>query len=190
MASPVIFAVLTTVVAFLPRLIGRLRRGPMMETEEFRRRRETEKNLRRIFDAADASDCILFFDEADAIFGKRTEVKDAHDRYANQESAVLVQRIETFDGVAILASNVKDDIDDAFMRRFERLCDERFGQQRPRLRLDRVAGTHATPSRAFSQGRGAVDALARVDAATRGCPYRRALSHHWADRPWLGGSRD
>jgi vesicle-fusing ATPase len=78
---------------------------------------ETEKNLRRIFDAADASDCVLFFDEADAIFGKRTEVKDAHDRYANIEISYLLERMERFKGVAILASNRRKDLDEAFLRR-------------------------------------------------------------------------
>jgi vesicle-fusing ATPase len=78
---------------------------------------ETEKNLRRIFDAADASDCVLFFDEADAIFGKRTEVKDAHDRYANIEVSYLLERMERFKGIAILASNRRKDLDEAFLRR-------------------------------------------------------------------------
>ena len=68
---------------------------------------ETEKNLRRLFDAADAADVILFFDEADALFGKRTEVKDAHDRYANLEISYLLERMERFKGLAILATNRK-----------------------------------------------------------------------------------
>jgi vesicle-fusing ATPase len=78
---------------------------------------ETEKNLRRLFDAADASDVILFFDEADALFGKRTEVKDAHDRYANLEISYLLERMERFKGLAILATNRKKDLDEAFLRR-------------------------------------------------------------------------
>ncbi len=78
---------------------------------------ETEKNLRRLFDAADAADIILFFDEADALFGKRTEVKDAHDRYANLEISYLLERMERFKGMAILATNRKKDLDEAFMRR-------------------------------------------------------------------------
>ena len=78
---------------------------------------ETEKNLRRLFDAADAADVILFFDEADALFGKRTEVKDAHDRYANLEVSYLLERMERFKGMAVLASNRKKDLDEAFMRR-------------------------------------------------------------------------
>jgi adenylate kinase family enzyme len=78
---------------------------------------ETEKNLKRIFDAAELSDCILFFDEADALFGKRTEVKDAHDRFANIEVSYLLERMERFKGLAILATNRKKDIDEAFLRR-------------------------------------------------------------------------
>ncbi|HEB97425.1 MAG TPA: ATP-binding protein [Sedimenticola thiotaurini] len=78
---------------------------------------ETEKNLARIFDAADACDCLLLFDEADAIFGRRTEVKDAHDRYANIEISYLLERMERFKGVAVLASNRRRDLDDAFLRR-------------------------------------------------------------------------
>lgn len=78
---------------------------------------ETEKNLRAVFDEADASDAVLFFDEADALFGKRSEVKDAHDRYANIEINYLLQRIEGFSGIAILATNLRHHLDDAFLRR-------------------------------------------------------------------------
>jgi hypothetical protein len=80
---------------------------------------ETEKNLARVFDSAQQRGWILFFDEADALFGKRGESKDAHDRYANQEVAYLLQRIESFDGIALLASNLRENLDDAFTRRFE-----------------------------------------------------------------------
>jgi hypothetical protein len=80
---------------------------------------ETEKNLAHVFDQAQHKGWILFFDEADALFGKRSESKDAHDRYANQEVSFLLQRIETFDGIAILASNQRENIDQAFARRFE-----------------------------------------------------------------------
>ena len=79
---------------------------------------ETEKNLEEIFDEAQLSNAILFFDEADAIFGKRTEVKDSHDRHANVETAYLLQRIEDYEGVTILATNYIKNIDDAFLRRF------------------------------------------------------------------------
>lgn len=80
---------------------------------------ETEKNLARLFDEAEYKNWILFFDEADALFGKRTQVKDAHDRYANQEVSYLMQRIESFDGLVILASNLKGNMDEAFTRRFQ-----------------------------------------------------------------------
>jgi AAA+ superfamily predicted ATPase len=79
---------------------------------------ETEKNLATLFDRAEDKNWILFFDEADALFGKRSNVKDAHDRYANQEVSYLLQRIEDFNGLVILASNFKSNIDEAFMRRF------------------------------------------------------------------------
>jgi hypothetical protein len=78
---------------------------------------ETEKNLRRLFDAAEDGGIILFFDEADALFGKRSEVKDSHDRYANIEINYLLQRMEAYNGLAILATNMKNALDEAFMRR-------------------------------------------------------------------------
>lgn len=80
---------------------------------------ETEKNLSNLFAKAQDKDWILFFDEADALFGKRTNVKDAHDKYANQEVAYLLQRVEGYNGLVILATNFKSNIDDAFMRRFQ-----------------------------------------------------------------------
>ncbi len=84
---------------------------------------ETEKNLERIFAEAGGVNAVLFFDEADAIFGKRSDVKDAHDRYANIESAYLLQRLETFDGLAVLATNLRANIDDAFTRRLDTIID-------------------------------------------------------------------
>ena len=84
---------------------------------------ETEKNLKRLFDVADISDTILFFDEADSLFGRRTEVKDAHDRYANLEISYLLDRMERFKGLAILATNRKKDIDEAFLRRLRYIMD-------------------------------------------------------------------
>lgn len=80
---------------------------------------ETEKNLARLFDKAEHKDWILFFDEADALFGKRTDIRDAHDKYANQEVAYLLQRIESHAGLVILATNQRANIDDAFLRRFQ-----------------------------------------------------------------------
>ncbi len=78
---------------------------------------ETEKNLRRVFDAAEGGGCILLFDEADALFGKRSEVKDSHDRYANIEVGYLLQRMEAFRGLAILTTNIRSALDSAFLRR-------------------------------------------------------------------------
>ncbi len=80
---------------------------------------ETEKNLAKIFNKADDKNWILFFDEADALFGKRTEISDAHDRFANQEISYLLQRMEDFEGTAILATNFKSNLDEAFTRRFQ-----------------------------------------------------------------------
>jgi AAA+ superfamily predicted ATPase len=80
---------------------------------------ETEKNLANLFNKAENKNWILFFDEADALFSKRTNVRDAHDKYANQEVAYLLQRVENYNGLVILASNLKSNIDDAFMRRFQ-----------------------------------------------------------------------
>lgn len=84
---------------------------------------ETEKNLSKLFDRAENKDWILFFDEADALFGKRTGVRDAHDKYANQEVSYLLQRIESHAGLAILASNMKSNIDSAFTRRFNAIIE-------------------------------------------------------------------
>ena len=96
---------------------------------------ETEKNLSKVFEIAEDKEWILFFDEADALFGKRTGLKDAHDRYANQEVAYLLQRIENYRGLVILSTNLKSNLDDAFARRFQSMV--RFSlpdaQQRERL---------------------------------------------------------
>lgn len=100
---------------------------------------ETEKNLAKIFDVAEHKGWILFFDEADALFGKRTRVDDSHDRFANQEISFLLQRIEEFDGVAILASNFKANIDDAFVRRFQSVVQFPMPKAQERLRIWREA---------------------------------------------------
>jgi SpoVK/Ycf46/Vps4 family AAA+-type ATPase len=84
---------------------------------------ETEKNLERIFGEAAGVNAVLLFDEADAVFGKRSEVRDAHDRYANIESAYLLQRMETFDGLAVLSTNLRSNIDEAFTRRLDAVVD-------------------------------------------------------------------
>jgi hypothetical protein len=96
---------------------------------------ETEKNLERIFDEAATSNAILFFDEADALFGKRSEVKDAHDRYANIEISYLLQRMEAYDGVTILATNLRANLDEAFTRRLQFAVDFPFPGEKDRLRI-------------------------------------------------------
>ncbi len=99
---------------------------------------ETEKNLDRVFAAADGSNAILFFDEADALFGKRSDVSDAHDRYANLEVAYLLQKMEGYAGAAILATNFRRNIDDAFVRRLDFVIDFPFPEAEDRLRLWRL----------------------------------------------------
>jgi ATP-dependent 26S proteasome regulatory subunit len=96
---------------------------------------ETEKNLRKVFDTAEQTGAILFFDEADALFGKRTEVKDSHDRYANIEVNYLLQRLEDYRGLAILATNRKADMDRAFLRRLRFLIDFPFPDAESRRRI-------------------------------------------------------
>lgn len=96
---------------------------------------ETEKNLERIFNEAASSNAILFFDEADAVFGKRSEVKDAHDRYANIEVSYLLQRMEAYDGVTILATNLRSNLDEAFMRRLHFAIDFPFPEPPDRLKI-------------------------------------------------------
>ena len=101
---------------------------------------ETEKNLDRIFAAAEGSNAILFFDEADALFGKRSEVRDAHDRYANIEVAYLLQRMEAYEGAVILATNFRNNIDDAFLRRLDFVVDFPFPEaDGPRAHLAAAA---------------------------------------------------
>ena len=96
---------------------------------------ETEKNLEKIFTQAEKRNWILFFDEADSLFGKRTSISDSHDRYANQGTAYLLQRIEDCPNVVILASNYKSNIDEAFSRRFQSIVNFPMPQKRERLKL-------------------------------------------------------
>ncbi|MER6536328.1 AAA family ATPase [Streptomyces sp. 900105755] len=103
---------------------------------------ETEKNLERIFTEADRTDAVLLFDEADAVFGKRSEVKDAHDRYANLESAYLLQRLEAFHGIALLTTNLRANIDEAFTRRLDLVIDFPFPDEEQRLALWRHGLAH------------------------------------------------
>jgi SpoVK/Ycf46/Vps4 family AAA+-type ATPase len=105
---------------------------------------ETEKNLRRIFDAAEAGGAILLFDEADAMFGKRSEVKDSHDRYANIEVSYLLQRMEAYRGLAILTTNMKSALDQAFMRRIRFIVQFPFPDMGQRTEIwRRTFPTHA-----------------------------------------------
>ncbi len=96
---------------------------------------ETEKNLRQLFDAAERSDILLFFDEADALFGQRTQVKSSNDRYANLEVSYLLQRMETFRGLAVLATNRRKDLDEAFLRRLRFVLEFPLPEESERLRI-------------------------------------------------------
>ena len=96
---------------------------------------ETEKNLNRVFSEAERSNAILFFDEADALLGKRSEVKDAHDRYANIEIAYLLQKMEEYEGITILATNLRQNIDEAFVRRIRFIVEFPFPSEEYRLRI-------------------------------------------------------
>ena len=106
---------------------------------------ETEKNLRLVFDAAEAGGAILLFDEADALFGKRTEVKDSHDRHANIEVSYLLQRMEAYPGLAILTSNLKESLDTAFLRRLRFIVQFPFPDFQQRGEIWRRAFPIATP---------------------------------------------
>jgi AAA+ superfamily predicted ATPase len=96
---------------------------------------ETEKNLHQIFAEAQASNAILFFDEADALFGKRSEIKDSHDRYANIEVGYLLQKMEEYEGIAILATNLRDHLDEAFVRRMQFIVEFPFPSEAYRRRI-------------------------------------------------------
>jgi SpoVK/Ycf46/Vps4 family AAA+-type ATPase len=106
---------------------------------------ETEKNLNRVFTEAQTSNAILFFDEADAIFGKRSEVKDSHDRYANIEISYLLQRMEAYDGVVILATNLRANLDDAFTRRLHFIVEFPFPEASDREIIWQVNVPQETP---------------------------------------------
>jgi SpoVK/Ycf46/Vps4 family AAA+-type ATPase len=106
---------------------------------------ETEKNLARIFREAQASNAILFFDEADALFGRRSEVKDSHDRYANIEVAYLLQRMEEYEGISILATNLRKSLDQAFARRLQHTVEFPFPDADYRERIWRRIFPTAAP---------------------------------------------
>lgn len=121
---------------------------------------ETEKNLRHVFDAAESAGAVLFFDEADALFGKRSEVRDSHDRYANIEVSYLLQRMEAYSGLAILATNMKSHLDSAFMRRLRYLIDLPF----PDFALRRMIWQRSFPREAPAEDLD-FDALAGLEIA-------------------------
>jgi len=121
---------------------------------------ETEKNLRRVFDAAEEGGAILFFDEADALFGKRSEVKDSHDRYANIEINYLLQRMESYRGLAVLATNRKGDLDPAFMRRVRFVVNFPFPDVALRAEIWRRIFPKDTPLEGLDVGK-----LARLNLA-------------------------
>lgn len=121
---------------------------------------ETEKNLRRVFDAAEEGAAILLFDEADALFGKRTEVKDSHDRYANIEVSYLLQRMEAYRGLAILTTNRKSALDQAFLRRLRFVVEFPFPDPVERAEIWRRVFPAATPTEGLR-----LDRLARLTAA-------------------------
>ncbi len=106
---------------------------------------ETEKNLDRIFTAADRANAILFFDEADALFGKRSEVKDSHDRYANLEVGYLLQKMEEYTGISVLATNLRQNMDEAFLRRIQAIVEFPFPDEAARYHLWKVAFPPETP---------------------------------------------
>jgi SpoVK/Ycf46/Vps4 family AAA+-type ATPase len=106
---------------------------------------ETEKNLERIFVSAENANAILFFDEADALLGKRSEVREAHDRYANIEIAYLLQRMEQYEGLAILATNLRQNMDEAFTRRLQFIVEFPFPDEASRLRIWQVLFPNEAP---------------------------------------------
>ena len=130
---------------------------------------ETEKHLRELFDACERAPVLLLFDEADALFGKRTQVNDAHDRYANIEIDYLLQRMEQFDGIAVLATNRKGDLDTAFVRRLRFVIDFAPPDAAERERLWRLALDGA----ADDAGRPLVGELDWAGLAARPRPDRR-----------------
>jgi len=125
---------------------------------------ETEKNLAKIFAEAEASNAILFFDEADALFGKRSEVRDSHDRYANIETAYLLQRLEAYEGLVILATNFKKNMDEAFVRRLQHVIEFSMPTQADRRRMWSAIWPKATPLAPDIN----FDALARFELAGGG----------------------
>lgn len=142
---------------------------------------ETEKNLRRVFDAAEDGGAILLFDEADALFGKRSEVKDSHDRYSNIEISYLLQRMEAYRGLAILATNMKEALDPAFLRRVRFVVQFPFPDAAQRAEIWRRILLENTPKEGID-----IDRLARLSVAggsIRNIAMNAALLAADADEP-------
>ena len=137
---------------------------------------ETEKNLQRIFTAADGSNAILFFDEADALFGKRSEVSDSHDRYANIEVAYLLQRMEEYPGAVILATNFRRNIDEAFTRRLDFVIDFAFPEAEDRHRIWRLVLPSAAPLAADIDVEFLANQFKLSGGAIRNCSLAAAFS--------------
>ena len=137
---------------------------------------ETEKNLDRIFAAAQGSNAILFFDEADALFGKRSDVQDAHDRYANLEVAYLLQRMESYAGAVVLATNYRQNIDEAFLRRLDFVVDFPFPEPPDRERIWRLLlhGAHRRPTTSTSPS----------SPTSSSWPAATSATHRWRPRSW------
>ena len=147
---------------------------------------ETEKNMRRVFDAAEAGGSVLLFDEADALFGKRTEVRDSHDRHANIEVSYLLQRMESYGGLAILTTNFRKAIDDAFLRRIQFVVEFPFPDEKMRARIWAGIFPEGVPTRGLEPTRlaqlsvpgGNIQSIARNAAylaADAGSPVTMAL---------------
>jgi SpoVK/Ycf46/Vps4 family AAA+-type ATPase len=145
---------------------------------------ETEKNLSRLFDAAERSGAVLLFDEADALFGKRSEVRDSHDRYANIEVAYLLQRIETYRGLAVLTTNMKSALDRSFLRRIRFIVQFPFPDQSAREQIWRRQFPARAPLNGIDYGAlaklqlsgGHIRSVA-LNAAFRAAGHDRAIEH-------------
>jgi SpoVK/Ycf46/Vps4 family AAA+-type ATPase len=146
---------------------------------------ETEKNLRRVFDAAEGGGAVLLFDEADALFGKRSEVRDSHDRYANIEVSYLLQRMESYRGLSILTTNQKQAVDGAFLRRLRAIVNFPFPDAAQRAEIWRRVFPRETPTEGLDLHRLArlnlsgghisnIALTAAVLAAETGSPVRMA----------------
>jgi hypothetical protein len=152
---------------------------------------ETEKNLRQLFDQAADAHAILFFDEADALLGKRTEVKDAHDRYANTEVAYLLQKMEEYEGITILATNLRQNMDEAFTRRMRFIIEFPFPEEDDRLRIWKGVWPEEVPlgedmdlhwlARQFRLSGGNIRNVA-LDAAFHAAEQQQAISMHHLTR--------